>query len=101
RRHRSLLLLALVLAGGTAQAATIGVGTADDPPGLGSSRCALRDAVEAANTDQPQGWCPAGSGADTIVFARWVEAVTLQSELVIEGDDGLTIDGRNDRVVLQ
>src|SRR5579872_1661412 len=64
---RCLSLLAmLVLMSGTATAGTIVVNTSGDLVGR-TSRCSLRSAIIAAETDAPWRGCPAGSGADTIV----------------------------------
>jgi len=59
--RRSLGGLALLLALGQAPAlaATITVEGAT---------CTLVDAITAANSDQPTGGCPGGSGADTLVL---------------------------------
>ncbi len=59
----------------------------------------LREAVEAANMDAAVGDAPAGSGADTILFAGTQsdnETITLDraflGEISIDGSDDLTID---------
>lgn len=58
---RFLLLLAILLSAGVAQAAEIYVdGVA----------CQLSDAITAANTDQAIFGCAAGSGADTLILTR-------------------------------
>ena len=45
-------------------------------------QCSLREAVIAANTDAPQGDCPAGSGPDTITFASSLpQPVTIRLTL--------------------
>ena len=63
-----------------------------------SSRCALADAIIAANNDRAEGDCPAGRDADTITLT---EDITLQaelpaitSEITIEGN-GYAISGDN------
>ncbi len=63
-------------------------------------RCTLREAIGNANADAAT-WvdCVAGQGADTIVFAQALGAVTvtLGSPLpAISDTDGLTIDGGGD-----
>ncbi len=64
----SVVLFALLLPSAAAGAAAIDVTTnADefDTSGTGIG-CALREAVQAANTDAASGGCPGGNGADTI-----------------------------------
>ncbi len=53
---------------GHSYAADIVVTSTDDVTVGTSSDCTLRDAIEAANTDQASGGCAAGSGRDTIRF---------------------------------
>lgn len=63
-----LLLLALLLGSFPVHAAgTITVNSVTDQI-ADDGQCSLREAVIAANTDTATGGCPAGSGADTIVF---------------------------------
>ncbi len=79
--------LAVALLGATpAMAATITPNTFADEFG-GTGACALRDAVQAANTDAGFGGCPAGSGADTIPLAAGTY------ELTIPGDEALNVNG--------
>jgi len=75
------LALALSLAGGPVDAATITVGGA----------CTLADANAAANTDAAAGGCPAGRGADAIELPSATLSLTRQlpditSEVTISGD---------------
>jgi hypothetical protein len=49
--------------------------------------CALAEAIRAANTDAPNGGCPAGSAADTIVLTA--DVALLAVEEVDDGDNGL------------
>jgi CSLREA domain-containing protein len=66
----------------TASAATITVDTtADEFDSAPDTGCALREAIQAANTDAAFGDCPAGDGADTIVLPAGVY------ELDITGGD--------------
>ena len=51
-----------------AYAATIPVTTPADEFGAAAGGCALREAVQAANTDTAFGGCPAGNGDDTITL---------------------------------
>jgi CSLREA domain-containing protein len=60
----ALVVLALLAFPAIASAATIVVNTTADTSGGGS--CSLRDAIAAANTNQAQGGCTAGSGTDDI-----------------------------------
>ena len=39
--------------------------------------CSLRDAIQAANTDQGFGTCTAGSGADTVVLGADTYDLTI------------------------
>ena len=73
RIRSTSLAVAVVLAwaalpAGLASAATITVSTTADEAALSNGRCALREAVEAANTDAAVGGCAAGDavGADTM-----------------------------------
>ena len=63
-----------------------------------NSRCTLTDAIIAANSDQAEGGCPAGSGADTITLSQDItlraELPAITSEITIEGS-GYTISGDN------
>ncbi len=70
--------LAAMLAAGLAPAATITVDTSND--GFSSSRCSLRSAIQAANTNTAQQACPAGSPSaiDTIVVPPGVYTMSSQ-----------------------
>lgn len=61
-----------------------------------SDVCSLADAITAANTDDTVGGCPAGDGADTILFAVDIrlraELPEISSSIVIEGE-GYRISG--------
>ena len=61
-----------------------------------SSRCALADAIIAANHDRAEGGCQAGRGADTITFTRDITLdgglPKITSAITIEGN-GYTISG--------
>ena len=63
-----------------------------------TSRCALADAIIAANNDRPEGGCPAGRGADTITLTRDITLdgglPKITSAITIEGG-GYTISGDN------
>ena len=68
-------------------ATTITVTTTDDTIAE-DGQCSLREAVIAANTDAPQGGCPAGTGADTITFASSLpQPATLRLTLAGAGED--------------
>lgn len=100
----------------TAYAATIVVNTTADQWGEGPA-CALREAIQAANTDTTFGGCRAGSGADTITLSAGTYTLTrggeaedvnatgdvdLSGNLLINGADQVTtiIDGNSfDRVI--
>jgi hypothetical protein len=83
-----LFLAALLLAGSTAQAATI---TVD------GTTCTLADAITAANTDTATGGCTSGSGEDSIVLQQDVLLTAalpeIASTITIEGE-GHKIDGQ-------
>ncbi|MDL1909170.1 CSLREA domain-containing protein [Chloroflexi bacterium CFX6] len=70
-----------VLAASTITVTTIFDSLADD------GQCSLREAVIAANTDRAMGGCPAGNGADTIVF---------DSSLPLPATFTLTLAGANE-----
>ncbi|CAK8711733.1 MAG: hypothetical protein CDV28_11545 [Candidatus Electronema aureum] len=76
-----LFLAALLMAVGTAQAATI---TVD----IGGA-CTLADAITAANTDTATGGCVAGAGDDTITLETDITLAaalpTITSTVIIEG----------------
>lgn len=68
---KSLLLnagLVLLLASGAVGATAIQVTTRNDQFGEDTTKCSLREAVQAANTDAAFGGCPAGSTTDIITF---------------------------------
>jgi CSLREA domain-containing protein len=89
RRRLSLGLFAAALPA-LAAAATIHVTTLADLEAA-DGECSLREAIVAANDDDPQLGCPAGSGADRIEFDA-AGVIALASDLpVITGD--LTIAG--------
>lgn len=83
-----------------ASAATITVNTTADEYGVGAG-CALREAVQAANTDAAFGGCPAGTaGEDTIVLPAGTYALSIAStneDANADGDldveDDVTIQG--------
>ena len=63
-----------------------------------NSRCTLTDAIIAANSDQAEGGCPAGRGADTITLSQDITLgaalPAITSAITIEGG-GYTISGDN------
>ena len=63
-----------------------------------NSRCALADAIIAANSDRAEGGCPAGRGADAITLNQDITLraalPAITSEITIEGN-GYTISGDN------
>ena len=63
-----------------------------------NSRCALADAIIAANSDRAEGGCPAGRGADTITLNQDITLraalPAITSNITIEGG-GYTISGDN------
>ena len=71
-RVRAFAVLLVLLGGlGLVQpsyAATIPVTTPADEFGAAGAGCALREAIQAANTDAAFGGCPAGNGDDTITL---------------------------------
>lgn len=80
---------------------SIVVNSATDDRGSG---CTLREAIEAANTDNAVGGCTAGNGNDTITFAPALNGRTitlagthlsLTSTLSIDGGGVITISGNN------
>jgi len=95
-----ILLLLVVISASSIHAATIVVNTLDDELNTDGD-CSCREALIAANTDQPFDGCPAGSGADTLTFADGLAGGTLrliltQGQLaVLQIESSLTIDGRN------
>jgi len=97
-----LVTAALVLCAAALPAATIPVTTIDDLD-LDDAECSLREAIEAANGDSAYHGCPAGAGADLVVFAFPTPAtISLDSELPTitgsltlagPGAERVTIDG--------
>ncbi|GEM_PF-1984241 len=67
----------------------------DDSGGTGGSGCKLRDAIRAAETDTPQGGCPAGSGADTIVIPAGMRIELTGRDNAIYGFNGLPVISTN------
>jgi CSLREA domain-containing protein len=57
-------------------AGVIAVNTFEDGL-ITNGNCSLREAIQAANTDQPVDACPAGFGADTIVLPAGVYTLTV------------------------
>jgi CSLREA domain-containing protein len=87
----ALILVLLLLAQGTAVAATtITVNTTADELNSDGD-CSLREAIQAANTDTAVDACPAGSGADTITFGVTGTITLTSGQLTVIGP--LTIDG--------
>jgi CSLREA domain-containing protein len=103
-RTRLALLLLQLLPLFVAEAATIAVGTTADTD-TSDGFCSLREAILAANTDTTYRECPAGSGADRIVFAlAFPAAIDLVADLPPvtatvairgPGSDLLAIDGQD------
>jgi len=86
---------AFALAAGTASAnATITVTTDLDGFNDGDGACSLREAIQAANTNAAFDACPAGDGADTIVFASGISVITLTitSPVGINNDNNAYLD---------
>src|SRR5215218_3972847 len=82
RRFVSLGVLLTTIgltASSSATAATITPNTFSDENG-GGSGCALREAIEAANTDAAFGGCPAGNGADTIPLAAGTYQLSIPND---------------------
>lgn len=81
-----------LLIGGSAWAATISVTTQKDEFGAGGTKaCALREAVEAANSDSRFGGCSRGSGGDRIELRAGTYKLTINDpgsseDLNAEGD---------------
>lgn len=86
---RSALLAsaAAIVVAGTANAATIRVTTKKDEFGAGS-KCSLREAVQAANTDKRFGGCRKGKGADAIVLGRGTYKLSIPGTKEDENADG-------------
>jgi CSLREA domain-containing protein len=85
---------AFALAAGTANAGTITVTTDLDGFNDGDGACSLREAIQAANTNAAFDACPAGDGADTIVFAPNISVITLTitSPVGINNDNNAYLD---------
>jgi CSLREA domain-containing protein len=102
RRTRVQLPAALALLPAFAGATTLTVTTVADADAVDGA-CSLREAILAANGDAAQNECPAGSGADRIVFALALPATialasdlpTITSTLKIQGPGAadLILDG--------
>ena len=98
------LAVAMSFASSLAGAATLAVTTAADAD-VDDADCSLREAIVAANSDAAYHGCPAGSGADLIVFSLPLPATialasdlpTIVSTLAIHGPgaDQLAIDGQD------
>lgn len=69
--------IALFCASGVAMATNIIVTTPSDQFGEDSTRCSLREAVQAANTNTAFGGCPAGTETDVITFQGFTNHFTL------------------------
>ncbi len=69
--------IALLCASGVAAAANIVVTTPSDQFGEDASRCSLREAVQAANTNAAFGGCAAGTETDVITFQGFTNRFTL------------------------
>lgn len=99
RRAAARLLTLTLLACTAARAADIVVTSASDALIFPIGACTLRNAIEAANTDATSSFCPAGSGADRILF-EGVDSVTLLSD-GLEISEDLIIDGRGTLVTIR
>jgi CSLREA domain-containing protein len=89
----ALGLAAVVAATAPAEAATIRPNTKADQFGEDAGRCALREAVQAANTDAAFGGCLAGSGADTIPLAAGTYMLTRPGDDSVNALGDLDTDG--------
>jgi hypothetical protein len=85
----------MLLFAASAGAATITVPTTADSSG---SACTLRDAIKAANFDDPEGACPAGSGPDLISITA-VGTVALGSTLP-QIESAMAISGPGDMALV-
>jgi CSLREA domain-containing protein len=83
----------LALSAAPAGAATITPTTTADQFGEDSAHCALREALQAANTDGPFGGCPAGSGADLIPLAAGTYSLTRAGNDDTNDKGDLDVDG--------
>lgn len=111
-KHRFWFLsLALcLLAVRPASPATIPVTTTLDND-VADADCSLREAIVAANLDAGYNGCPAGSGADRIVFsltlpttiALTIQLPTITTTLLLQGPgaDLLTVDGQGAHRILR
>jgi CSLREA domain-containing protein len=55
-----------------------------------ASKCTLRDAIVAANTDQPSGGCSAGAGADIVILGEG-ETYSFGESDGVTVDDGVAV----------
>jgi len=96
--------IALLLASGVAGATTIPVTTPFDQFGEDTEKCSLREAIQAANTDEAFGGCPAGSSVDLIQFegfqnhfklsrAGRMESANATGDIDINGSGTIVIAG--------
>ncbi len=87
-RSRVALLATLVfgvLPVAGASAATIDVTThADEFGSGGTGKCALREAIQAANNDQKFGGCSKGHNNDTIVLGKGIYKLTIEVDDSVE-----------------
>jgi CSLREA domain-containing protein len=101
---RLFIPLILLLAAPASRAVTLTVDTASDADAA-DGFCSFREAILAANSDSARNECPAGSGADRIVFAlAFPTSVDLTADLPAitatvairgPGADQLAIDGQD------
>lgn len=108
-RVAALALLCCLLGAAVGRPTTIEVTTATDTD-VADADCSLREAIVAANDDAAYNGCPAGSGADRIVFSLTLPATialasdlpTITSTLAIQGPgaDLFAIDGQDLRQLL-
>jgi CSLREA domain-containing protein len=106
------LTVGVVVAGslalaGPARAGVIAVTTTADEYGTNMAACALREAIEAANTDTTFGGCTAGSAPDTIMLPAGTYTLSLaptpdgnadgdlniESDVTLDPTGVVTIDG--------
>ena len=88
-----VFLATVVLVPGSAQGATIKVDTTADQAGSNPKECALREAVVAANTDEPFGGCKKGQDGDKIPLKAKTYSLTRSGsgeELSMRGDLDVT-----------
>lgn len=84
----------MLVGAATASAATIEVTTTKDEFGAGGSKkCALREAIQAANTDKKFGGCRRGKGADRIVLGRGIHRLKLTGSENDNASGDLNITG--------